>query len=45
MYLFLAALGLCCCCGLSQLWEVGPPLWEVYRLLIVVSSLVAEDGL
>ena len=45
-YLFLAALGLCCCArALSSCSEQGLLFVEVHRLLIAVASLVAEHGL
>ena len=46
MYLFLAALGLCCCAwAFSSCSERGPLFVAVRRLLIEVASLVAEHGL
>ena len=45
-YLFLAASGLCCCLrAFSSCNERGLPFVAVHRLLIVVASLVAEQGL
>ena len=40
--LFLAALGLCCCVAFSLVGWVGAPLVVVWRLLIVVASLVCR---
>ena len=46
MYLFLAALGLCCCTqAFSSCGERGLLLLAVHGLLIVVAFLVAEHGL
>ena len=46
IYLFLAALGLrCCTWAFSSCGEWGPLFVAVHRLLIAVSSLVAEHGL
>ena len=46
IYLFLAALGLCCCTrAFSSCSEWGLLFIEVHELLIVVASLVAEHGL
>ena len=46
MYLFLAALGLCCCVrAFSSYCEQGLLFLAVHRLLIVVASLVAEHRL
>ena len=46
MYLFLAALGLCCCTqAFSSCGERGLLFTVVRGLLIVVASLVAEHGL
>ena len=46
MYLFLAALGLCCCArAFSSCSEWGLLFIAVHGLLIVVASLVAEHGL
>ena len=46
IYLFLAALGLCCFRGFSLLAaSKGYPLVTVYGLLILVDSLVAVRGL
>ena len=46
IYLFLAALGLCCCLGSSVVGvSRGCALVAVRGLLIVVASLVAEHGL
>ena len=46
IYLFLAALGLCCCAwAFSSCGEWGPLLVVVRGLLIVVASLVVELGL
>ena len=46
IYLFLAALGLCCCAWVfSSCGELGLLFDAVHRLLIVVSSFVAEHGL
>ena len=45
-YLFLAALGLCCCVwDFSSCSEWGLLFIAVHRLLIEVASLVAEHGL
>ena len=45
-YLFLAALGLCCCAwAFSSCGERGLLFVAVHRLLIAVASLVAEHGL
>ena len=45
-YLFLAALGLCCCTrAFSSCGEWGLLFDMVCRLLIVVASLAAEHGL
>ena len=45
-YLFLAALGLCCCVqAFSSCGEQGLLFVAVHRLLIVVASLVVEHGL
>ena len=45
-YLFLAALGLCRCMqAFSSSGEQGLLFAAVHRLLIVVASLVAENGL
>ena len=46
IYLFLAALGLCCCTqAFSSCSEQGLLFVAVCRLLIAVVSLVAEHGL
>ena len=46
IYLFLAALGLCCCSrAFSSCGERGLFFVAVRGLLIVVASLVAERGL
>ena len=46
LYLFLAALGLCCCAGaFSSCGEQGRLFVAVRGLLIAVASLVAEHGL
>ena len=46
IYLFLAALGLCCCAwAFSRCGEWGLLFIAVCGLLIVVASLVAERGL
>ena len=46
IYLFLAALGLCCCAwAFSSCGEQGLLFVAVHRLLIVVASLVVEHGL
>ena len=46
IYLFLAALGLCCCpWAFSSCGERGLHFVAVCRLLIAVASLVAEQGL
>ena len=45
IYLFLAALGLCCCWLFSSCSELGHSLVVGYRLLIVVASLVVEHRL
>ena len=46
IYLFLAALGLCCCTrAFSSCGEQGLLFVAVRRLLIVVASLVEEHGL
>ena len=46
LYLFLAALGLCCCArAFSSCGERGLLFVAVRRLLIAVASLVAEHGL
>ena len=46
IYLFLAALGLCCCArAFSSCSKWGLLFVVVHGLLIVVSSLVAEHGL
>ena len=46
IYLFLAALGLCCCTwALSSCGERGLLFVAVWGLLIAVASLVAEHGL
>ena len=46
IYLFLAALGLCCCVrAFSSCGERGLLFVAVHRLLIAVASLVAEHGL
>ena len=46
IYLFLAALGLCCCArAFSSCGERGLLFVAVRRLLIAVASLVAEHGL
>ena len=45
-YLFLAALGLCCCTrAFSSCGKQQPLFVAVYGLLIVLASLVAEHGL
>ena len=46
-FLFLAALGLCCCCtwAFSSCGEQGLLFAMVRGLLIAVASLVAEHGL
>ena len=46
MYVFIAVLGLCCCLQtFSSCSDQGLLFVEVRRLLIVVASLVAEQGL
>ena len=46
LFLFLAALGLCCCMrAFSSCGERGLLFVAVCRLLIAVASLVAEHGL
>ena len=46
IYLFLAALGLCCCVqAFSSCNEQGLLFIAVHGLLIAVASLVAEPGL
>ena len=46
MYIFLAALGLCCCAqAFSSCGEWGLLFVVVHGLLIAVASLVAEHGL
>ena len=46
MYLFLAALGLCCCTlAFSSCGEQGLLFVAVHGLLIAVASLVGEHGL
>ena len=46
IYLFLAALGLCCCArAFSSCGERGLPFLSVPGLLIEVASLVSERGL
>ena len=46
MYLFLAALGLCCCArAFSSCGERGLLFVDVRRLLIAVASPIAEHGL
>ena len=46
IYLFLAALGLCCCTqAFSSCGEQGLLFVVVSRLLIAVTSLAAEHGL
>ena len=46
IYLFMAALGLCCCTwAFSSCGERGLLFVVVCRLLIAVASLVAEHGL
>ena len=46
IYIFLTALGLrCCMWAFSSCGELGLLFVAVYRLLIVVASLVAEHGL
>ena len=46
IYLFLAALGLCCCAwAFSSCGERGLLFIVVRRLLVAVASLVAEHGL
>ena len=46
IYLFLAALGLCCCVWAFSSWgERGLLFVAVCGLLIAVASLVAEHGL
>ena len=46
IYLFLAALGLCCCMqAFSSCSEQGLLFFAVPRLLTAVASLVAEHGL
>ena len=46
IYLFLAALGLCCCVrAFSSCSERGLLFVAVHGLLIAVASLVAEHGL
>ena len=45
IYLFLAALGLCCCAwAFSSCGERGLLSLAVHRFLIAVASLVAEHG-
>ena len=45
-FLFLAALGFCCCVrAFSSCREWGLVIVVVHRLLIAVASLVAEHGL
>ena len=43
-YLFLAALGLCCTRAFSSCGEWGLLFVAMHRLLILVASLVAEQG-
>ena len=46
IYLFLAALGLCCCArALSSCGEQGPLFTVVCGLLTMVASPIAEHGL
>ena len=46
IYLFLAALGLCCCVrAFSSCSKRGLPFVVLCGLLIVVAALVAEHGL
>ena len=46
IYLFMAALGLCCCArSFSSCGERGLPFIVVHELLIAVASPVAEHGL
>ena len=46
LFLFLAVLGLrCCMWAFSSCGERGPLFIAVHRLLIAVTSLVAEHGL
>ena len=46
IYLFLAALGLCCCAwAFSSCGELGLLFVAVRRLLIAAASLVVEHGL
>ena len=46
LFIFLAALGLCCCVRAFSSWgELGLLFVVVCRLLIAVASLVAEHGL
>ena len=45
IYLFLAALGLCCCMQAFSSCEQGLLFLAVCRLLIVVAFLVAKHGL
>ena len=46
IYLFMAALGLCCCMqSFSSCGDRGLPFIAVHGLLIMVASLVAELGL
>ena len=46
IYLFLAALGLCCCArALSSCGEQGLLFIAVRGLLVAVASLAAEHGL
>ena len=43
-YLFLAALGLCCCAQVFSSWDEWGLQVAVLRLLTVVASLVVEHG-
>ena len=46
IYLFMAALGLCCCAqAFSSCGEQGLLFVVMHRLLIAVASLVVEHGL
>ena len=44
VYLFLAALGLCCCTQVFSSWDEWGLQVAVLRLLTVVASLVVEHG-
>ena len=45
MYLFLAALGLCCCMGFSLVWANRAYSVVVCGILTAVTSFVVEHGL